>query len=370
LLGALTLVRRSLDPRGPEGLATPELWMTLIEYGFWVLLTPLVFWLAGRFPLERHVLVKRIVLHLAVALVVAALFEVVRLMILRPMIIQYAMGMHGPMGMQGGRFGRGPGHLDPVIALKHLQFLDELIVYVAVLSAGFARDYFRQLRERQQEATRLTAQLAEARLHALRMQLNPHFLFNTLHAVSALVERDPTGVRRMIAKLSTLLRHTLDTASAQEVPLRDELQFLRDYLDIQQVRFQGRLEVVEEVPSNLLDALVPNLILQPLVENAIEHGVSGLEDGGRIVIGARRDGDDLILNVRDNGPGIDPEMPLRKNGVGLRNTRERLEGMYGDTGRLVLDPAEGGGLLAVITLPYHTAGDLRTVGVDDNSSVT
>ena len=369
LLGALTLVRRSLDPRGPEGLATPELWMTLIEYGFWVLLTPLVFWLARRFPLQRHSLTQRIVLHLAIALVVAVLFEVVRLMILRPMIIQYAMDMRGPIGMHGGRFGRGPGHLDPVSALKHLQFLDELIVYLAVLSAGFARDYFRQLRERQQEAARLTAQLAEARLHALRMQLNPHFLFNTLHAVSALVERDPAGVRRMIAKLSTLLRHTLDTASAQEVPLRDELQFLRDYLDIQQVRFQGRLQVVEDVPPDLLDALVPNLILQPLVENAVEHGVSGLEDGGRIVIGARTDRNDLILSVLDNGPGIDPEQPLRKNGVGLRNTRERLDGMYGDAGRLVLEPAEGGGLLAVITLPYHTAGDLRTTGVDDTSSV-
>ncbi|MCH7639597.1 MAG: histidine kinase [Bacteroidetes bacterium] len=361
LLGALTLVRRSLDPRGPEGLATPELWMTLIEYGFWVLLTPLVFWLARRFPLERNSLAQRIVLHLAIALVVAALFEVVRLMILRPMIIQHTMGL------RGGRFGRGPGHLNPVFALKHLQFLDELIVYLAVLSAGFARDYFFRLRERQREAARLTAQLAEARLSALRMQLNPHFLFNTLHAVSALVERDPTGVRRMIAKLSTLLRHTLDTASAQEVPLRDELQFLRDYLDIQQVRFQGRLEVVEDVPSNLLDALVPNLILQPLVENAVEHGVSGLEDGGRIDIGAQRDGNNLILSVRDNGPGIDPEMPLRENGVGLRNTRERIEGMYGDAGHLVLEPAEGGGLRVVVTLPYHTAGDLRTTGVGDAS---
>jgi len=200
------------------------------------------------------------------------------------------------------------------------------------------------------------------------MQLNPHFLFNTLHAVSALVERDPSGVRRMIARLSTLLRHTLDSGTAQEVPLGDELQFLRDYLDIQQVRFQGRLEVVEDVASGLLDALVPNLILQPLVENAIEHGVSEMEEGGHIEIAARREGDDLVLSVRDNGPGMDQEIPLRENGVGLRNTRERLEGMYGDAGSLLLEAAEAGGLQAVVTLPYHTGGDLRTVGVDDKSS--
>lgn len=368
LLGALTLVRRSLDPRGPEGLATPELWMTLIEYGFWALLTPLVFWLAGRFPLERNSLAQRIVLHLAIAVAVAALFEVLRIMLLRPIIMSHNMGPPFDAGPPWGRFGRASRHLNPIFALQHLQFLDELIVYLAILATGFARDYFRQLRERQREAVHLTAQLAEARLSALRMQLNPHFLFNTLHAVSAMVERDPSGVRRMIAKLSTLLRHTLDTASAQEVPLRDELQFLRDYLDIQQVRFQGRLEVVEDVAPDLLDALVPNLILQPLVENAVEHGVSGLEDGGRIDIVARREGNDLILSVHDNGPGIGPEVPLRENGVGVRNTRERLEGMYGDAGRLVLEPAEGGGLRAVVTLPYHTAGDLRTTGVDDTSS--
>lgn len=363
LLGALTLVRRALDPRGPEGLATPELWITLIEYGLWALLTPLVFWLAKRFPLERGSLVQRILLHLVIALVVAALFEIVRLLVLRPMLLP-ALEERS----RRGRGGRGDGWLDPMTALKHLQFLDELIVYLAVLSAGFARDFFLKLRERQEEAARLTMQLAKARLEALRMQLNPHFLFNTLHAVSALVERDPSGVRRMIAKLSTLLRHTLDNSTAQEVQLGDELQFLRDFLDIQQVRFQGRLEVVEDVSTNLLDALVPNLILQPLVENAIEHGVSGMEEGGRIHIRATRRENSVVLQVQDNGPGFDVDAKLRENGVGLRNTRERLEAMYGEACGLTLIQADGGGLIAEITLPYHTVDDFRTAGVDTPAS--
>lgn len=360
LLGALTLIRKSLDPRGPEGLATPEVWMTLIEYGLWAVLTPAVFALARRFPLERNSRATRILVHIAVALVVAAIFEIIRISIARALFTP-------PHGAGPSRHSwHGPRFPEPLEALGHLQFLDELVVYLAILSAGFARDYLRQLRERQEEAARLMAQLSEARLSALRMQLNPHFLFNTLHAISALVERDPSGVRRMIAKLSTLLRHTLDTDSAQEVQLSEELQFLRDYLDIQQVRFEGRLEVAEDVSSHLLDALVPNLILQPILENAVEHGVSGMAEGGRIEISAAQQGAELILSVQDNGPGMDRDSPLRENGVGIRNTIERLEALYGEAGSLTLEPADDGGLRVVVRLPYHTTSDLRTSGVDSN----
>jgi hypothetical protein len=363
VLGALSLLRRLLDPRGPEGLATPELLLTLLEYALWAALTPAIFGLARRLPIEREGWARRAALHLGIALAGAALFELVEQLVLAPLVLPtppFAGGGPG-RGPLPGPFRPGPSEI-----LLRLWFLDEFVVFVAVLAAGFARDDFLRYREHQAAAARLEAQLAEARLSALRMQLNPHFLFNTLHAVSALVERDPAGVRLMVARLSALLRHVLDGSPAQEVPLRDELAFLRLYLDVQRVRFQGRLEVVEDVEPAALDALVPNLLLQPLVENAVEHGVSRVEEGvGRVEVRARTepspDGPDarLVVTVRDNGPG--PGEPHGRAGVGLANTEARLAALYGPAARLRLAAAPGGGAAAIVALPYHTADDFRAV---------
>jgi len=262
-----------------------------------------------------------------------------------------------------------PG-VSPARSVLRLWLLDDLIVYLAVLAAGFAREYFRRYQTRKEQAIRLQAhaaqlqaQLAEARMTALRMQINPHFLFNTLHAISTLVERDPRGVRRMVARLSELLRHTLDGGAEPEVRLEEEFEFLRRYLEIMQVRFQGRLETELAADPAILGALVPNLILQPLVENAIKHGTGELMGTGRIEVGARREGDRLTLTVRDNGPGLrDPEGAVAE-GVGLRNTRARLEELYGGEQSLSLRPAEGGRVVAEIRLPYHTRADLRAAAV-------
>jgi LytS/YehU family sensor histidine kinase len=315
-----------------------------------MLLTPAIFYLARRYPLERTVWPQRLLVHLGAAFLIAAAVDLVRVVIV------------GPLLVQAGMLTERPWNSDPLAAIARLQFLDELIIYLAGLGAGFARDYFLRFRERQAVATQLEAQLSEARLAALRMQLNPHFLFNTLHAISALVERDPQGVRRIVAKLSMLLRRVLDDDAGQETPLRSEVRFLRDYLDIQHVRFQGRLHVTEDIDADTLDALVPTLILQPLVENAVEHGASRIEEGmGRIEIGAHREGDDLVLIVRDNGPGLEANGDRSIGGVGLRNTRARLDGLYGAAGTLRLEGAVEGGLRAVVTLPYHTSADLHTV---------
>src|SRR5687768_5314108 len=252
--------------------------------------------------------------------------------------------------------------------LVRLWFLDDLTQYLAVLAAGIARDIFARYRARHDETVRLTAeaarlqaQLAEARL----AQLNPHFLFNTLHAVSSLVERDPRGVRRMIARLSELLRVTLEGTNEQEITLARELELLQLYLDIMQVRFQGRLAVDQHVDDDVMDALVPNFVLQPLVENAVMHGVSKVEGKGRIELRARRSGDDVVITVRDNGPGVDTAEPVRtestpgSGGVGLGNTRARLQQLYGADQRLSLYRAPEGGTVAEIVLPYHTAADLH-----------
>ena len=363
LLGALTVIRRVLDPRGPGTVTGPGVALVLCEYVLWALVTPGIFALAGRFPLEREWLGRRLALHLGVAVAVASVFEVLK------------RGLFFPLLFPDGYPGAPTPPITPGSALLHLHFLDELVICLAVLAAGFARDSFLRLRERQVEAARLqaeaanlTAQLSEARLSALRMQLNPHFLFNTLHAVSALVERDPGGVRRILARLSGLLRHVLDAGPRQEIPLREELAFLSDYLDIQRVRFQGRLDVTERVPPELLDALVPNLLLQPLVENAIEHGVGRLEGTGCIELEAWCEPiggppQRLVLAVRDNGPGLATH-DGRGGGVGLANTRARLDALYGTAADLTLRPAPGGGVVAEVEFPYHTADDLRAAAVD------
>jgi LytS/YehU family sensor histidine kinase len=262
--------------------------------------------------------------------------------------------------------------------LVRLWFLDDLTVYIAVLAAGIARDIFSRYRARHDETVRLTAQaaqlqaqLAEARLAVLSAQLNPHFLFNTLHAVSSLVERDPRGVRRMIARLSELLRVTLEGTGEQEISLARELELLQLYIDIMQVRFQGRLDVRIDVDANVMDALVPNFVLQPLVENAVMHGVSKVEGTGTILLRAHRSGDDVVITVRDNGPGLDSEAARARSveptggtgGVGLSNTRARLEQLYGADQRLSLRRAGEEGTIAEIVLPYHTGADLHAQAV-------
>jgi LytS/YehU family sensor histidine kinase len=195
----------------------------------------------------------------------------------------------------------------------------------------------------------------EARLKTLEAELHPHFLFNTLHAISTLVHTDPESADRMISRLSDLLRLTFDRSGAAGVPLKEELEFLQKYLEIEQTRFQDRLSVRFDIAPETLDAEVPRLILQPLVENAIKHGVSPRSGPGLVQIAAKRLGDLLSLEVRDDGVGLTTAARTRlHSGVGLSNTRDRLECLYGSRHRL--DFSEGSNGLAVrIEIPYHRA---------------
>ena len=211
----------------------------------------------------------------------------------------------------------------------------------------------------QAQSAELQAQLAEARLTVLRARLNPHFLFNTLNAVSALVAKNPRGVRDMIALLSELLRHALAESKEQEIPLRDELRLLKLYLEILEIRYQGQLHTVVTTDPDVMDALVPNLILQPLVENAMKHGIDRAGGHGTIEVTASRVGEELVLAVLDTGPGEGPTPTTRTSGVGLRLTRDRLAELYGDEQRVELEPVLGGGMSARIAFPYHTSDDLH-----------
>ena len=336
VLALVSAAARELDPRIP-GVPSPVmsavLRSTYVEYALWALLTLPIWWLASRYHIDGGRRLGRILAFLAAGVILAITIDALLFNLREWLMPEF-----------GGRFRRRPP--TPVAGFG---FADDLMVYFAVLGAGIARDYFLRYQARLEETARLQHQLGQARLDALRAQLNPHFLFNTLNAVSALSERDPRGVRRMIARLSDLLRYTLEESTEQEVPLERELEILTEYIELMQVRFQGKLGISIQVDDDVRGVLVPNLILQPIVENAIKHGVGRITGPGRIEIRVRRDGGELEIAVTDNGPG-----PAGgAEGVGLRNTNARLREMYGVGRGVVLRRAEGGGTVAEMRLPLR-----------------
>ena len=359
-LALVAIAGRFLDPRIPgiaPQIAAAAVRLTLAEYAIWMLLTPPLLWFAARLTEdEQHRLMKvlgAVIVGLVLALLVDAALQAMRSGLLQP---------------PRPRRRRNPATAEilarRISRLGDLGFVDDLMIYLAVLFAGVARAVMIRARMRSHEtmllqahAAQLQAQLADARLGALRAQLDPHFLFNTLNAVSALVERDPRGVRRMLSRLGELLRHTLEEG-ASEVTLQRELDLLERYLDIMRVRFGSRLDVSVDVAPGLRNALVPNLLLQPLVENAIKHAIAPNPEGGRITIAASREGERLVIRVRDDGPGPDGAIVQPGAGVGLANTRARLAEMYGAAQHLTLTTGLGGsaGTVAEVSLPWKDAG--------------
>ena len=231
-----------------------------------------------------------------------------------------------------------------------------LLVYWVVVAVALAVGFYRSLRERERRTLELEKHVTEARLLALQMQLNPHFLFNALHGVSALMYRDVDAADRMLVKLSELLRHALARTDAQRVQLRDELAFLDRYLELEQIRFDGRLSVRHEIADAARDALVPNLILQPLVENALKHGIEPQVKPGVITLRAIMiEGRRVRLEVEDNGRGLAPGKTA-EGGIGTANSRSRLAQLYGERGQIEFLPGADGGLRVVVEIPFDQAG--------------
>jgi signal transduction histidine kinase len=413
LLALVTIANRLFDPRGqgPQlNFSSAPVVLPIVASILWTAVTPALFALSDRVDADRVGRFARVAILLAAA-ITATLIVTVGVDIAATSIINNHPSSQFATGAEIRRRSGGP----PL----GFRLVNNGIIALGVVAAGLARSYSLRYRAREEQATRLQAQLAEARLHALRQQLDPHFLFNTLNAVSALVERDPRGVRRMISRLSELLRYNIEGSAEQEVPLRQELQWIGRYLEVMEVRFQGRLGVRTSASDAALDALVPNLILQPLVENAIKHGVGRALGPGTIAIEADVTEGQTILRVRDSGagegeatsdphesdtpsdrhpratggsssrhpreggdpfagPNLDPRFrgddaaedakrgairAAEGSGVGLRNTVARLEQLYGDAQSFELRRTEDGGTVAEVRLPYHTRSDLHVAGV-------
>ncbi len=328
--------------QGEEASFIDTLTYVIPFFYLWAVFALPVVWLAKNRPIERGMLVSRSAMHLGLALLISVAHTTLQLGFLALLSAQSAP-----------EHGLSLGYL---VALVTFETPLHLVIYGAVLGVTYVVGYKRRLRERELATTQLSEQLALAQVRALRMQINPHFLFNAMNSISMLVrDRKQEAAVKTIAGLSDLLRYVLDDATDQEVPLGRELDFIERYLAIEKIRFPDRLEVSIEVAEDTLDALVPNLVLQPLVENAIRHGVSKSAAATTIAISASKKDEVLRLTVTDDGPGITEGSPHRDGaGLGIANTRERLAQLYGEDGALEMDGRLPSGTAVQLSLPFHT----------------
>lgn len=297
----------------------------------WVLYTPLIHALTVRFGFTRKSWKTSLFVHLLASLPMAMIAA--WLLIHMNMLFGWD-DKSSPFGMR-------------LLSLG----LEDLPRYFVTLGLIQVVVYYGVLREREMQSSRLEAKLAQAQLEILRSQLHPHFLFNTLNSIATLTQTDPSTAERMTLQLATLLRVSLDSAASQEVPLERELEILRNYLAIQQTRFRDRLTVNLKVEDGLLRVPVPSMILQPLVENAIQHGIAKSAAPGRIDITAARQNGSVRIEISDNGTGLTNNVGERRDGVGLRNTRSRLKQLYGEHSDLILESDAGKGCRVTLMIP-------------------
>jgi two-component system LytT family sensor kinase len=254
-----------------------------------------------------------------------------------------------------------------------LRLQSGLLAYLVIVTVAETVRWRGVARSRQLQAAELQARLAKTELNTLKLQLHPHFMFNALNTVAELVHSDPEAADRVILRLGSLLRLSLDHAGHQVAPLRQEVEFLRAYLDVEQARFQDKLDVVWDIAPDTLDAGVPTLLWQPVLENAIRHGVAPMAGGARIVVRSAREGDELLLEIRDTGRGLPDARTRLREGVGLPNVRARLAQLYGAHARVALEAAPGGGTITSVRLPLslchaaHTPLPLPSQGTGESA---
>lgn len=295
--------------------------LALAHY-LWAMLTPIIFRLGSRFPVERRNLLRSLPAHFIFSILFSAVHTIT---------YHYILGFF---------FGEALSEINKALFGSWGRFFNNItngfIFYAGILAFSQALNYSRKYRDRE-------FRLQQAELEVLKTQLHPHFLFNTLNAIAALVYVSPPAATKTISQLSDLLRLSLHNDKAQEVTLKEEIDFLRKYLQIQQTLFQERLQIEWKIQPETLDALVPNMILQPLVENSIKHGIDPKEEGGCIEIYSQHINDNLLLEVKDNGLGIGNKKAVNHKGIGLINSKARLNHLYGEAQKFeVNSPSEGG----------------------------
>jgi signal transduction histidine kinase len=312
-----------------------------IDWYLWALLTPLVVWLARALPITGRNWARPVAVHVLIGAAVSAaelaLFALV-------MTGYNALFMQLELPSYGARYLTLLGRWLPL----------QMLIYALIVAVVNAVDHGRRARERDVAAARLETELARTQVGALQAQIQPHFLFNTLNTISMAVRegRNETAVTLM-AHLSGILRRSIEAAVRPETTLRQELQFVSDYLELERSRMEDRLQVRWQVSDEALDAKVPTMLLQPLVENAVRHGLADRAEGGTITIAAAPHDGSLVLRVEDSGCGMSPDAD---DGVGIQNVRRRLEAHYGPEARLTLSPRPGSGTVAQIILPYRNEG--------------
>lgn len=319
--------------------------LNLVQFYLWAILAPLLFRFSRRFPIElRPLNLRNLLLYFPALISFAGIHQVIHLAVLWSITPRWRRQFPALIDCYRAYFGFG--------------FYIDLIIALLIVIAVHALLYYQNFRASELAQLSLKTQLAQAQLRALKMQLHPHFLFNTLHSISSLVLEDPPKANSMIAQLGDFLRLTLENSNQQLVSLKEETEFLRCYLEIEQVRFGDRLTVALELEPQTLSVQVPHLILQPVVENAIQHAIAPRATRGHINIEAKRLNNLLRLEVKDNGPGIaSNDALLGTEGVGLSNVRARLHQIYGSDFRFELMNGRDGGLTVVIEIPLQREAD-------------
>ena len=318
----------------------PMLLLLNMTYWYsWAVLVPGILWTARRFPFARDRWVRSALPHIPAVVVFVFLHATIAVTVRTPIFRAFSVETNWLMSFQN---------------LFFLNFDWEMMTYWGVVGMSYALHFQGESQAQTLNAARLETRLAEASLQSLQRQLHPHFLFNTLHSISTLVHRDPEAADAMLARLSDLFRLTLDRVGDQEIALKDEIDFLEKYLEIERTRFGDRLQIEIDIDPETLDALVPNFLLQPLVENAVRHGIARKVGGGRVEVRCRRKADTLTLVVRDTGPGLSTvKINDLNTGVGLSNTRSRLQHLFGARHRFEFQEPHDGGLAVHITIPFR-----------------
>lgn len=324
-----------------------SLYMQMVWAYLWALATPLVLFFANRIPFERNTWLRNTLPHIPISVVLSCIVTAIG-----HVMLWFYLGRSLGRSFSFERMGRF------VVA----NFSEGIGIYLLIALASYAFSYYRRYREGQVRTLQLEALLSKAQLEALKMQLQPHFLFNTLHSISALLSQDTAAARRMITRLGDFLRMTLENSGSEEVTLQQEMEFLNCYLAIERIRFQDRLTTHIDVSDDTLNARVPNLILQPIVENAIRHGIAPRSTPGLIEIEAKHLNGLVRIQVRDNGPGLSDHRisdNSSNRGLGLANTEKRLERLYGSRHLFDLRNNPSGGFVVTMEIPYRNGNTAK-----------